>query len=65
MSQPPHNSVLATYSDSHYALSECCIADSWMTEAMWGHRDCTDLMLTQSTASPLVGSEMTFHLLPS
>jgi len=61
--QPPNDSVLATCSDSHYTLSECCIADQWMTEAMWGHRDCTDLMLTQSTASLFVGGETTFHCL--
>jgi len=51
MPQSPSDSVLATCNDSHYTPSEFCIADSWMTEAMWSHRDCTDLMLTQSTAS--------------
>jgi len=33
MPQPPNDSLLATCSDSHYILSECCIAD-WMIEAM-------------------------------
>jgi len=64
-SQPPNDSVLATCSGSHYTLFVWgCTADSWMTEAMWGHWDCTDLMLTQSCVSLLlVGGETTFHCL--
>ena len=60
-----HNQLMTRCWLHAVILSECCIciADSWMTEAMWSHRDCTDLMLNQTTASPLVGCETTFHCL--
>jgi len=58
--QLPNDSVLATCSDSHYTLSEAVLQ---IHEAMWGPKNCTDLLLTQSTASLLVGGETTFHCL--